>query len=266
MLSIKVSQLFTIPKGSAITMAVCPKCGSSHIAIARDTDINWGRAIIGWAAFGVVGGAVAGVTGKDRNAVACLDCGASWQPAAVFSVAQLVKEVTGKDLDLSLESHRFYLERFFSELSPYIDSEISKAQDQSNKIILEAKNNVGPRAKAGSLIGLALFFFFFYVAFLFPGIGGFVILAIGIALSIACTRVAANLDKEAGWSLETKIKESEEKSAVVIENSKENIRDKIVAFPLNIRSDYVCFLFLSLYGLAILRWSTFSHRVLTADL
>jgi hypothetical protein len=86
-------------------MAVCPQCGSSHITLKRDTDINWGRALVGWAAFGVVGGAVAGVTGQDRNAVTCLDCGATWRAADIHKAIQIIKEATGYTLDLTIEAH-----------------------------------------------------------------------------------------------------------------------------------------------------------------
>jgi len=212
-------------------MAVCPKCGSSHITLARDTEINWGRAIDGWAAFGVIGGAVAGVTGKDRNSVVCLDCGTLWRAADVFSIVQLVKESTGKNLDLTLEKHRFYLERFIAELSPYIDSEISKAKDQSNKIMLEAKNNnVGPGAQAGCLVGGLLFLLLFFFSITFPFPSSLVIFVIGIVLFFASCFIAFELDKEAGWTPETKIKESEEKSAAIIDKTKENVKDKIVEF------------------------------------
>lgn len=211
-------------------MAVCPKCGSSHITLTRDTEINWGRAIVGWAAFGIVGAAVAGVTGKDRNSVSCLDCWASWRAADVFSIVQLVKESTGKNLDLTLENHRFYLERFISELSPYIDSEISKAKDQSNKIILEAKNNVGPNTQAGCLVGGLLLLILFFLSIAFPFPSSLVILVIGIVLFFALGFTALELDKEAGWTPETKIKESEEKSAAIIDKTKENVKDKIMEF------------------------------------
>ena len=53
-------------------MANCPNCGSNHIQIKQETDVNWGRAITGYALFGIVGGAVGAVTGEDRNVNACL--------------------------------------------------------------------------------------------------------------------------------------------------------------------------------------------------
>ena len=55
------------------TMANCPNCGSDHIQLKKETNVNWGRAAAGWALFGVVGGAVGSVTGEDRNVNACLD-------------------------------------------------------------------------------------------------------------------------------------------------------------------------------------------------
>ena len=32
-------------------MANCPNCGSNHIQIKQETDVNWGRAIAGYAIF-----------------------------------------------------------------------------------------------------------------------------------------------------------------------------------------------------------------------
>ncbi len=65
-------------------MANCPNCGSNHIQLQRETNVNWGRAAAGWALFGVVGGAVGAVTGEDRNVNACLDCGTTWKAADVY--------------------------------------------------------------------------------------------------------------------------------------------------------------------------------------
>ena len=53
-------------------MANCPNCGSNDIQLKRETDVNWGGAAVGYALFGVVGGAVGAVTGDDRNVNACI--------------------------------------------------------------------------------------------------------------------------------------------------------------------------------------------------
>lgn len=211
-------------------MAVCPKCGSSDIALRRDTNINWGRAIVGWAAFGVVGGAVAGVTGEDRNAVACLDCGASWRPADIFSVIQTVKDATGVTLDLSLEKHRFFLERFISELSPYMDLEIAKAKEKSNKIIMEGKAaSIGPGFKNALNFAILSLFVAIVLGF-WLRINGFLVLVISFIVFVFCLMVGKLDDTDNGWSPETQIKKSEKEAATVIDAAKQEIKDKIAAF------------------------------------
>ena len=87
-------------------MANCPNCGSSHIQLKRETNVNWGRTVAGWALFGVVGGAVGAVTGEDRNANACLDCGTSWKATDLFKTLQTIKNLTGETLDLAKEEDR----------------------------------------------------------------------------------------------------------------------------------------------------------------
>jgi hypothetical protein len=211
-------------------MAFCPKCGSSDIALRRDTNINWGRAIVGWAAFGVVGGAVAGVTGEDRNAVACLDCGASWRPADIFSIIQTVKDSTGITLDLSLEKHRFFLERFISELSPYIDLEISKAKEKSNKIIMEGKAaSIGPGFKNAFNFAIVSLFFTIGIGSWFR-IDGFLVFVISFIVFVLCLLVGKLDDTDNNWSPEAQIKKSEKEAATVIDAAKQEIKNKIVSF------------------------------------
>ena len=102
-------------------MAVCPQCGSDHIALARDTDINWGRAIAGWVLLGAVGAAVGGVTGKDRNTIACLDCGAKWRAADIYFVIQTIKNVTNINLDLKRQDHRRFVAEFIEYMTPRLE-------------------------------------------------------------------------------------------------------------------------------------------------
>ncbi len=89
-------------------MANCPNCGSEHIQLKKDTNVDWGRAVAGWALFGVVGGAVGAVTGEDRNANVCLDCGTSWKAADLYQTRQVIKNLTGVTLDLSCEKDRLF--------------------------------------------------------------------------------------------------------------------------------------------------------------
>lgn len=120
-------------------MANCPNCGSNHIQLKKETNVNWGRAVAGWALFGIVGGAVGAVTGEDRNVNACLDCGTSWKASDLYKMFQVIKDLAGITLDLTIEKDRLYLNRFVSEISPYIEA-ISEAEKQSEKILKESQN------------------------------------------------------------------------------------------------------------------------------
>lgn len=102
-------------------MANCPNCGSHHIQLKRETDVNWGRAIVGYAVFGIVGGAVGAVTGEDRNVNACLDCGTSWRASDLYNILQLIKNLTGQTLNLAEEKDRLYMNKFIAEVLPHLD-------------------------------------------------------------------------------------------------------------------------------------------------
>ena len=119
-------------------MANCPNCGSNHIQLKKETNVSWGRAVAGWALFGVVGGAVGAVTGKDRNVNACLDCGTSWKAEDLYKTIQVIKNSTGKSLDLAIEQDRLFLNEFILELSPYLE-EIAKKEKEGEKLIAEAQ-------------------------------------------------------------------------------------------------------------------------------
>ena len=119
-------------------MANCPNCGSEHIQLKKDTNVDWGRAVAGWALFGVVGGAVGAVTGEDRNANACLDCGTSWKAADLYKTLQVIKKLTGVKLNLAYEKDRDFINDFISEVTPYIEA-VSEAEEKGKLII---KNSV----------------------------------------------------------------------------------------------------------------------------
>lgn len=95
--------------------AHCPNCGSSHLQIRKDTNVSWGRAAVGWALFGAVGSAVGAVTGEDKNAIACLNCGTTWKAQDLFKVREVIREKTGRTLDLSKDNDRHFMNSFISE-------------------------------------------------------------------------------------------------------------------------------------------------------
>ena len=138
-------------------MANCPNCGSNHIQLKKETNVSWGRAVAGWALFGVVGGAVGAVTGEDRNVNACLDCGTSWKAGDLYKTIQVIKNSTGESLDLAIEKDRLFMNEFMVELSPYLE-EISKQEKEGKKLIGQAQDKSIESSAAGCGGGCLLSF------------------------------------------------------------------------------------------------------------
>ena len=153
-------------------MANCPNCGSSHIQLKQETDVNWGNAIAGYALFGVVGAAVGAVTGEDRNVNACLDCGKSWKAEDLFKLLQIIKDCTGVKLNLAREHDRSYMNSFISEVGSYL-KEIPEIEGKADELIADAteqgkkrKENNDAKWGCGCLaIGLILIITVFQVPF-----------------------------------------------------------------------------------------------------
>jgi hypothetical protein len=99
-------------------MVFCPTCGSSQITLQRESNIDWGRAATGWLLFGVVGGALGAVTGEERSANACLNCGNTWKAAILFNQLQTIQKLVGRTLDLSIDGHRQYYREFVVKIEP----------------------------------------------------------------------------------------------------------------------------------------------------
>jgi hypothetical protein len=113
-------------------MANCPNCGSGHLQMIRETNVSWGRAVAGWALFGVVGGAVGAVTGEERYVNSCLYCGTTWKATELYKTIQLIKKLTGVFLDLAIDNNRLFMNEVIPEITLYlssifvIDNEIAK--------------------------------------------------------------------------------------------------------------------------------------------
>ena len=133
-------------------MANCPNCGSNHIHLKAETNVNWGRAVAGWALFGVVGGAVGAVTGDDRNVNACLNCGTSWKAADLYKTLQTIKNLTSNSLDLAEESHRSYMNNFMSEVGSSLEA-IPNVEKKANGLVSEAEKNKFENAAQGCSFG-----------------------------------------------------------------------------------------------------------------
>jgi hypothetical protein len=133
-------------------MANCPNCGSSHINLKKETNVSWGRAVAGWALFGVVGGAVGAITGEDRNVNACLDCGTSWKATDLYKTLQIIKNATGVTLDLAKEPDRLYMNSFMAELGSYLKS-ISNVEKQAEQLITSSQSKLNEKAATGCGFG-----------------------------------------------------------------------------------------------------------------
>jgi hypothetical protein len=99
-------------------MAICPNCGSEHITLKQETNVSWGRAVVGWALLGPVAGAVGAVTGEDRTVNACLDCGESWKAKELYGVLGHIRELIRVDLDLRIERDRRCLQDYVKCIPP----------------------------------------------------------------------------------------------------------------------------------------------------
>ena len=129
-------------------MANCPNCGSDHIQIKQETDVNWGRAIAGYALFGIVGGAVGAVTGEDRNVNACLDCGTSWKAQDLYNILQVIEKYTGAKLNLARQRDRLYMNNFVSTIVPYLEI-VGETDKKGEELIEKAKKEAQDKAYTG---------------------------------------------------------------------------------------------------------------------
>lgn len=150
-------------------MAHCPNCGSDHVQLKKETEVNWGRAAAGWALFGVVGGAVGAMTGEDRNVNACLDCGTSWKAADLYKTLQTIKSLTGETLNLVREEHREYMNSFMSEVGPSLGA-VSEIEKKYAKLIADKKKTLNKGAATGCGYGFIVWLIFIF--FRADSIGG----------------------------------------------------------------------------------------------
>ena len=174
-------------------MAHCPSCGSDHIQLKRETEVNWGRAAAGWALFGVVGGAVGAVTGEDRNANACLDCGTSWKAADLYKTLRIIKSLTGETLNLVREEDRDYMNRFMSEVGPSLEA-ISEVEKKYAKLIADKEKTLNQGAATGGCSGCMMCLLCLFSVGSISGGGGFLIMLL-ILFPLRGSFIGAESDK-----------------------------------------------------------------------
>ncbi len=133
-------------------MANCPNCGSDRILLKKDTNT-------------------------------CLDCGTTWEANALNNSLQIVKEFTGKQLDLSQERDREFLNAFLAELTPDIDryhEAVKRSQiasEHPDRKLISNKLRPAGGMVIGIIAGILAGFFFrhFLVLVLIFGFLGWII-------------------------------------------------------------------------------------------
>ena len=215
-------------------MANCPSCGSSHIVLKQETNVNWGRTAAGWALFGVVGGAIGAVTGEDRTVNACLDCGTSWKATSLHKILQVINRTTGKTLDLTKESNRLYLNGFIDEISPHLES-FAEIEKKSEKVISEAQKKSSESIAAGCTGGCT-----FSLLLLFGAAGSSLMAGFwGVAMFLLAPFLGAwigwYVDKANKPKIEANKRKAMREAEQLRHKAKENINLKIAKFEENRR-------------------------------
>jgi hypothetical protein len=210
-------------------MANCPNCGSDHIQLKRETDVNWGRAVVGWAVFGVVGGAVGAVTGEDRNVNACLDCGTSWKAADLHKLLQIIKKLTSLKLNLSKEIDRTFINDFISEFSSDLEA-ISNIEKQGHKSIKEIQNKSNENAANGCGLGCGASFLLGTISSGIAASAGAFIGFLMLILPIVGLIIGDQLDKAKKKSVEQQIEKIKRETEIKKLDAEENLKAKVVKF------------------------------------
>ena len=211
-------------------MANCPNCGSSHIHLTKETNVSWGRAVAGWALFGVVGGVVGAVTGEDRNVNACLNCGTSWKAADLYATLQTIEKLTGVTLDLAEEQDRLYLNGFMAEVGPDLEY-LPTVEKKALKLVEDAKKKSGDKAALGCTYGLfASFMGCSAIASAFSGSGAFFVFLIPPLIGLG---IGMLIDAAKKNTVDQQIKKAKREAITMRLEAEENLKAKAAEFARN---------------------------------
>ena len=214
-------------------MANCPNCGSTHIQLKKETQVNWGRAVTGWVLFGIVGGAIGAVTGEAKNANVCMDCGTSWKAEDIYKILEVIKKLANITLDLSKEKHRSFLNKFISTIGTYIE-EVSETEKKAEAFLTKAKQEAEGKYFVLSGCGCLLLIFSVFFAFSasaadiagFAFIIGLLVFIIGLVID----GIRYNANQE---NIKKEIEMAEGKAAGMKIKAQEKLRAKVSLFVLN---------------------------------
>ncbi len=196
-------------------MAYCPNCGSDHIQLTTKTDVDWGRAAVGWALFGAVGGAVGAITGDDRKAIICLDCGTSWNPSQLHQIKTTIENLTNLKIDLTKSSHRIFVSDFISQMTPHLET-IKNVDTKGEEMVKNAESDFHLGISWGC--GFALLFSIFGLFGL--GIAGFLG---GLVMSIPFMIIGGLIDK----SMKEQNKKKLDEVKFEVDRMKMNAKDEL---------------------------------------
>ena len=156
------------------------------------------------------------MTGEDRNVNACLDCGTSWKAADLYKTLRIIKGVTGETLNLVREEDRDYMNRFMSEVGPYLGA-VSEVEKKYEKLIANKEKTLNQGAGTGCAYGcMAWLVCLFFAASLFGGSGLLITLILFplIGWSIGAKSDEANKKDNEQWIENTKREEQKERRLI----------------------------------------------------
>jgi len=211
-------------------MANCPNCGSSHIQLKKETNVSWGRAVAGWALFGVVGGAVGAVTGEDRNVNACLDCGTSWKATDLYKTLQIIKDLTGATLNLARERDRSYMNSFMHEIGSCLES-MSGAEKESEKLLATINSKLFDKTATWGCYGCLTSIGGCFAVSSAISSGG--LIWVLVVPPIVGFLIGAQLDKANKRNIEQEIERVETEAARMKSDAEERLRLKVAEFVEN---------------------------------
>jgi len=209
-------------------MANCPNCGSDHIQLKPSLSVSWGRALAGYALFGLVGGAVGAVTGESKEVNCCLDCGTSWKAQDLYNVIQTLKNLTGVSLDLSRKNHRAFLNDFTLALPTKLEA-ITQAEKKGIELIKQTKMEAESKGvtvgfKIGCVASIIIFFLSLFLGGLFTFFG---ILA-SFLIPIVITGIQSSENEKHKEYVKQAIKNAEKKAERFKIEVEEDFKNKIM--------------------------------------
>ncbi|MBI1242643.1 hypothetical protein [Umezakia ovalisporum] len=212
-------------------MANCPNCGSTHIQLNKETQVNWGRAVAGWVLFGIVGGAIGAVTGEAKNANVCMDCGTSWKAEDIYKILEVIKKLANIKLDLSEEKHRSFLNKFITTIGTYIE-EVSETEKKAEAFVTKAKQEAESKYVFASGCGCLFLIFSIFTALSAADISGFAFILGLLVFIIGCLIDASrsNANKE---NIKKEIEMAKAKAEEMNINAQEKLKAKVSLFVQN---------------------------------